>query len=252
MTRQTILLLGLASLLGFLVIGAGSAQAYSSYHPSDATATGDGCYQCHGWDDALNPAWVATNELGFRNGGFDGRGPLHDLHVSQITGTCDLCHTSTGDVPLTYSSGNVEGEGCRGCHGRNPGAAANFNWGAGLRLHHANAGAPADQDGLVCADCHQNDPAPAMVLPEDTMPVYYARADVNSKDACNADGTEDWGSPFNEPAATPDGVGLDNDGDLLYDADDIIDCPEPGETLMLGVGIGLLLLARRLTAHRAG
>jgi PKD repeat protein len=43
---------------------------------------------------------------------------------------------------------------------------------------------------------------------------------VNSKDPCNADGTEDWGtaSPFDP--TTPDGLGLDNDGDLDYDGDD--------------------------------
>jgi len=68
---------------------------------------------------------------------------------------------------------------------------------------------------------------------------------VNAKDPCNADGTEDWGGLFGEPTSPGDGVGLDNDGDLLYDADDVIDCPEPGQALMLGVGVGLLLLAGR-------
>ena len=45
-------------------------------------------------------------------------------------------------------------------------------------------------------------------------------------------------------------LGLDNDGDDLYDEADLIDCPEPGETLMLGVGIGFLLLAGRWRARR--
>jgi hypothetical protein len=231
---------------GLLFVFAGSAGAYAQYHPGDSASVGDGCYQCHGWDNDANPAWVATSELGFRNGGFDSRGPLHDLHVSQITGNCDLCHINTGDVPYTYTSGEVDGQGCRGCHGTDPGGAANFDWGAGLRLHHANAGAPADLDFLVCANCH-SDPAPQ---PEDTVPVYYLRADVNAMDPCNADGTEDWGGLFGDPPSTPDGFGLDNDGDLLYDAADLIDCPEPGETLMLGVGIGILLLAGRLRGMR--
>jgi hypothetical protein len=238
---------------GLLLFIAGSAGAYAQYHPSDTTSVGDGCYQCHGWDNDLNPAWVwsdpsvpANRDPGWRNDGFDGRGPLHDLHVSQITGQCDLCHISTGDVPYTYQSGNAAGEGCRGCHGVDPGGAANFNWGAGLRLHHANAGAPADRNGFLCATCH-NDPAPQ---PENIVPVYYLRGDVNAKDPCNADATEDWGGVFGDPVSTPDGIGLDNDGDLLYDAADLIDCPEPGETLMLGMGIGVLLLAGRWRTRR--
>lgn len=143
--------------------------------------------------------------------GFVSRGPLHDLHQgnNQMTNTCNLCHVSTGDNPLTYQSGASGGQSCRGCHGVDNGTT--FGWGAGLRLHHANAGAPADSDGLFCVDCHPGDPVPD---PEDTVPVYYVRGDVDVNDPCvvaSASGGEDWDG---------DGFGLDNDGDLDYeDAD---------------------------------
>lgn len=144
---------------------------------------------------------------------FVGRGALHDMHVGNqnMTGTCNLCHTQTGDIPKTWTSGNAEGEGCRGCHGVDNGTT--FGWGAGLRLHHLNANAPPDANGDVCSDCHVSDPAPS---PESTLPVYYSRNDVNVKLPCNstaADG-EDWDG---------DGQGLDNDGDLAYDENDT-DC----------------------------
>jgi hypothetical protein len=200
-----------------LAVWSTEANAYEQYHPSDSTNTPDGCYQCHGFAGATNPTVGTSFEdaTRFQNDGFDGRGPLHDMHVGQITGTCNLCHISTGDVPFTYTSGDPQGQGCRGCHGVDNGTLV--NWGAGLRAHHANAGAPADLIGLTCADCHSSDPAPS---PESAVPVYYARSDVNAKDPCNADGTEDWGtlSPFDP--TTPDGLGLDNDGDLIYDGAD--------------------------------
>jgi len=40
---------------------------------------------------------------------------------------------------------------------------------------------------------------------------YYLRGDVNVKEPCNSDGSEDWNN---------DTIGLDNDGDLLYDGND--------------------------------
>jgi hypothetical protein len=166
------------------------ALAYNSYHPEDPEI---GCFSCHS--------------------GFDGRGPLHDMHVGnrQMTANCQLCHVSSGDNPSTWTSGEVDGQGCRGCHGVDNGTT--FGRGAGLRLHHLNAGAPADANGDFCADCHTTDPAPS---PESTVPVYYSRTDVDVKLPCNstaADG-EDWNG---------DGEGLDNDGDLAYDENDT-DC----------------------------
>jgi VCBS repeat-containing protein len=209
--------LSMLVMLAGLAVWSTEASAYEQYHPSDSTNTPDGCYQCHGFAGATNPTVGTSFEdaTRFQNDGFDGRGPLHDMHVGQITGTCNLCHISTGDVPFTYTSGDPQGQGCRGCHGVDNGTLV--NWGAGLRAHHAKAGAPADQTGLLCASCHSADPAPS---PESTVPVYYARSDVNAKDPCNADGTEDWGSLSPFDPTLPDGLGLDNDGDLVYDGAD--------------------------------
>jgi hypothetical protein len=92
-----------------------------------------------------------------------------------------------------------------------------FCWGAGLRAHHLNAGAPSDANGRVCGDCHANDPVPD---PENTIPVYYLRDDVSVENPCSAQYPEgeDWNG---------DMVGLDNDGDLLYDFADP-DCGPSG------------------------
>jgi hypothetical protein len=168
-----------AALLVVLALGwAPSAEAFTNYN-----AGGSGCVQCH-------PSFVK-------------RGALHDLHVNQMTGNCGLCHTSTGDDPKTNDSGDAAGEGCRGCHGVDPMPGTPNNlWGAGLRLHHANNGI------AVCAECHPSDPTPPA---EDVLPLYYMRGDVNVKDSCNGDGSEDWNA---------DDFGLDNDGDDVYDGDD--------------------------------
>jgi len=142
--------------------------------------------------------------------GFQHRGPLHDLHVGpdRITDECLLCHFATpGDVPYTYQSGATGGQGCRGCHGVDNGTT--FGWGTGLRAHHAQFFPE------LCSGCHTDDPPPS---PESTLPVYYGRPDVNVMLPCVTDaalGGEDWDD---------DGLGLDNDGDQLYELADT-DCP---------------------------
>jgi hypothetical protein len=140
----------------------------------------------------------------------------HNTHRNvMMNGLCGACHVVNGDDPAMYTSRGetgLPGQGCRGCHGVDPTpGTANFNWGAGLRLHHANAGVGPDNGGLFCVDCH-SDPLPP---PERTLPLYYGKTGVNVLSSCNADGSENW---------TSDGVGLDNDGDLLRDAADP-DCP---------------------------
>lgn len=167
-----------------LVCSFADSEAYDSYRGNA------GCDDCHS--------------------SFISRGALHQMHVgdSQMTSTCQLCHTSTGDNPRTWTSGVAGGQGCRGCHGVDNGTA--LGWGAGLRAHHANAGAPADANGMFCADCHGGDPEPS---PENTFPVYYSRDDVNVNNPCVSVGAggEDWDG---------DTEGLDNDGDLAYDEAD--------------------------------
>ena len=186
MTRSCRGLIAFIAILTIILLQTEPVESYEKYRLDQ----GASCSDCHP--------------------GFLDRGPLHDLHQgsNQMTNECGLCHISPGDIPFTYTSGDPNGEGCRGCHGRDNGTS--LRWGAGLRLHHANAGVPADSDGLFCVDCHFNDPTP---LPEDTLPVYYGRPDVNISDPCATmvPGGEDWDG---------DGEGHDNDGDLDYESDD--------------------------------
>jgi hypothetical protein len=138
----------------------------------------------------------------------------HNIHRSSMMNSlCGTCHVDDGDNPLLDSSRGepgLPGVGCMGCHGVDPDPTTPGNkwWGAGLRLHHANSNVGLDNSNLACIDCHTDDPAP---LGENAIPVYYGGTDVNIFDPCNADGSENW---------TSDGLGLDNDGDLDYDAAD--------------------------------
>jgi hypothetical protein len=183
--------IALAAASGLLL----KVSAYEKYE-SDAGVL-DGCASCHE---------LAT-------GGFVQRGALHTAHTDSATRSCQLCHTSTGDVPFIGSAG--DGVGCIGCHGQPIGGVSS---GAGLRLHHARANVPADSSGQRCVSCHADDPAPP---PESTVPAYYGRTDVMQTTPCNGDGREDF---WSLATGTPDGRGLDNDGDLLYDAIDDPDC----------------------------
>ncbi len=195
-------LLALLAFLGVVVVAATLGRLlaydyYSNYGEPDGLGN---CASCH--------------EPG--PGGFVGRGPLHGAHTTFATSTCQLCHTQQGDVPRLNSSGVTGGLGCIGCHGQP--LPAGSHSGAGLRLHHTRANAPADQNGLKCVNCHANDPVPP---PESAIPAYYARTDVIQKTPCNTDGKEDF---WNRTTGLPDGRGLDNDGDLLHDAAEDPDC----------------------------
>jgi hypothetical protein len=135
---------------------------------------------------------------------------------------------------------------CMGCHGRLEDAnnlGDGPGWGAGLRQHHNDAGAPADSEGLFCVDCHgDSDPANFEVAGEDIMPAWYDSTTNDIVDllldTCNVNLEEEFSG---DPAA----LGLDNDGDGLYDEADVIDCPEPGQLAMLLPGIGMLLMMER-------
>ncbi len=199
-TAQLTLTAVFLCVLGLLLF-VGDLGAYETYRDPNQNGGMGYCAQCHE---------VPTGT------GFVNKAVLHSSHTTLATGTCKLCHTSPGDIPSTFSSGVTDSLGCSGCHGQQ--MPTGF-LGAGLRRHHALADAPPDNNGQRCADCHAGDPTP---LAENSMPPYYLRDDVTQKDPCNADDTEDfWG-----PAFGPDGIGLDNDGDLLYDANDP-DCAPP-------------------------
>ncbi|MDH3521839.1 MAG: hypothetical protein OEM49_15430, partial [Myxococcales bacterium] len=140
---------------------------------------------------------------------------------------------STGGTGLAAIS-------CVGCHGReadmgNDGLSAGR--GMGLRRHHEDAGV------TLCGGCH-SDVSTGTPVGEEVLPAYYSASDAAHplipSDPCNpmADGyPEDYAGST---------LGLDNDGNGLYDEADLTACPEPGETLLLVAGVGVLgLLARR-------
>ena len=201
MHRRDFVLSGLVFLAALVWLGTpDNASAYARW--------GDGCTDCHG--SFLNSTSTKPN-----NTWPSSKHNVHRRTIISDTGEdyCGLCHVSNGDDPLLNESRGETGflaVGCMGCHGvdPDPGTANNLWWGAGLRLHHANANVGTDNGGLSCVDCHDDDPAP---LGEDAVPIYYGGTDINVLDPCNGDGSENW---------TPDGLGLDNDGDLDYDAAD--------------------------------
>ncbi len=166
------------------------AVAYDRYN--------DGCNLCHGsfrTDPYHSPAgdtWSLS---------------LHTTHqdAGHMGSDCYLCHTTGGgfDPWLRSSDGtdHTPGYGCAGCHGRlDP---SNIR-GYGLRAHHVGTGI------TTCGVCHSGDSTPPA---ETTAPPYYGIPDTLVAFTCNddADESEDWSG---------DGLGLDNDGDLLTDGDD--------------------------------
>jgi hypothetical protein len=206
-----------------------NSGAYESYHDPGSNDTGY-CATCH---------------PGFGGGRSDALHALHTGGSDSVTGECDLCHTGSGrDNPLTMWSTSDgqggQGLGCAACHGRDYGdlieqdyrgfsiTGLPKNSAYGLRLHHQINGI------TICGSCHLDGPGnppvaddgvpePENVLyPPDVDPQlvhYYDNlADVSlggaGVDMClNEDSEND-----------ADAVGLDNDGDNLYDTNDP-DCP---------------------------
>jgi hypothetical protein len=126
---------------------------------------------------------------------------------------CKACHGRVDAPPVLLD--NSLGTGgfaisCVGCHGREEDQGPTSGRGAGLRQHHFNAGV------TVCANCHPGDSNPVtfVTVGEDFLPLYYRtpvpdNAHPNKPtDSCNPNGEEDF-------AATT--LGLDNDGDGVYD-----------------------------------
>jgi len=168
----------------------------------------DGCQNCHGaFTDGTSPGGTVFPE-----------GDKHEMHrgAAYMNADCNLCHT-TGDNrnPFLGSSNgtaNNPGIGCTGCHGADYGGVIG-NSAVGLRAHHAASGV------TICSSCH-SDPAP---LPEDVRPTYYGTVDTAVDDPCNSP------PAFLENWTIGDTLGLDNDGDELYDGNDA-DCAAcPGD-----------------------
>lgn len=181
-------------------------NAYDRYHNPNTSGKGN-CAQCHS---------SFTSGLS---------GKLHMLHTGgpdAITSNCSLCHTSSGfDNPLTMwsSQSGGTGKGCTGCHGRDYGETVSTNIGGfptagkpkasayGLVKHHFNRGE------TVCLSCHQN-ANPSFIKPEYVNPPYYSRNDVK------LGGSPVFAADHEDTKNDSDSRGLDNDGDLKYDADD--------------------------------
>jgi len=167
----------------FLVAGCcHTSQAYERY--SD-------CSSCHGaFTDSTSPKGTVFPS-----------GDKHRMHRNSANmGTaCNLCH-STGDdnnpfIKSSDGTANNPGLGCGGCH--EP---------TGLRNHHVVTGA-AD-----CYECHEPVTPPA----ENVKPPYYGTADTFAKNP----GNEVQVANTNENWSVGDFVGLDNDGNDLYDLAD--------------------------------
>jgi hypothetical protein len=176
--------LALRSGAGLLVLAAAcfTGQAYPDY---------SGCATCHGpFSGSLSPKGTVFPS--------NSKHEMHRATTSMAT-ACALCHTSPNPTPVYIGSSDGTthnpGLGCNGCH-----------QGPGLREHH-------NVNGITeCYDCH----TPETPQPESVNPPYYGTVDTKVQNAGNpipvANTNENW--------SIGDFLGLDNDGDNLYDARD--------------------------------
>jgi hypothetical protein len=199
-------------------------QAYETYSVSrDAT----NCRACHG-DFRAGPYTSAKPGEG------TWADSLHNVHrYDMLNGNCDSCHGGLGGsrFPVsTYSSngGGLPAIGCIGCHGRNEGAGDTAR---GLRQRHYRAGQ------TLCVSCHADaNPANASTVGENVAPAFYFTPDTahpgKPTDPCNP------APGYSEGKFGATSLGLDNDGDGVYDALDP-DCQvatgTPGEATALRV-----------------
>lgn len=244
MIRHRLALLSIRSLLCLALLAifdGGRAIAYEQYSVNkDAT----NCAACHGDFRAAPYTSLANGE--------SWESDLMEIHATNmLNGDCLVCHGSGPRFPVMTSSSaggtGLDPIGCAGCHGRaedGTGEGA-IGFGAGLRQHHWRAGIE------ICGQCHA-DASPDDFAPvgEHVLPPYYSDSDVDHplipSDPCNP--VID-GSPEDYAAST---AGLDNDGDDLYDELDVIDCPEPGQTLALLSGLGMLCAIGHRNRRRVG
>lgn len=182
-SRRTMRRIGAALLV--VLMRSQNATAYPTYQ--------DGCVNCHG---DFRVASLSPKGTVFPSGS------NHEMHraSANMATACNLCHRSTADRsnPMTYSSAgttNNVGLGCSGCHA-----------GPGLRKHHVINGV------TECYDCHSDDFPP----PETVKPPYYGTPDTKA----NNPGNTVLLAKTNENWSVGDFLGLDNDGNNLYDLAD--------------------------------
>jgi hypothetical protein len=212
--------LSVALVFALLCAWGPAAHAYNTYS-QDRDATN--CRSCHGN--------FSTDPYTSLSDGTTWSGSAHDIHRNtMLNSDCETCHMASFVFFPVEIGSSAGGDGldpisCLGCHGRSEGGSAT---GTGLRQHHFRAA------GISCAPCHSDfDPASTTPVPESTLPPYYADPGNNHPamptDPC---------SPAPDLVENFDGspIGLDNDGDTVYDEADS-DCAfecgngvvEPGE-----------------------
>ena len=214
----------LFQLCSFLVVLAAASYGALAYNQYSANRDATNCRACHG--DFRSSPYVSLKD------GQSWGDDLHDVHRNtMLTGECDTCHSS-GRFPAFLGSSNggfggLPAIGCAGCHGRaaDGTGTGSEGYGAGLRQHHYRTGTTG------CISCHaDSDPAAKILVSEAILPPYYRTGDPNypdmPSDPCNPDPVY----PENYAATT---IGLDNDGDNVYDMLDT-DCSgvaaTPGES----------------------
>ena len=183
---------GVALAVGFVLTWPGPVEAHERYS--------DGCQACHGsFFGGTSPkgtTFPSNNK--------------HTMHENSgyIGASCNLCHRSGDgwDPYIGWSNGTASNPaiGCLGCHGRDYGDTLGFR-GAGLIARHTITGVSQ------CTTCHLNEPVP---LPESVAPPYYDTVDANVSDPCNA------APDYLENFSSGDTLGLDNDGDGVFDEAD--------------------------------
>ena len=196
----------LLALITILMIWASDVLAYQAY-----AGNGNDCEGCHGG--------FTENPYSPPSGGTDWAGSLHSVHQSMVSFDCDTCHTGvTGqEAPPVFLESSNGGAGlatigCVGCHGRDEDITGSSQRGAGLRQHH---------DGFAsCGGCH-SDQTGYTPVDEGVPPNYYVSPGTGHpnipSNPCNpAD------AAFEENFAGTT-LGLDNDGDGIYDMADV-DC----------------------------
>lgn len=165
-----------------------TSRAYEQYTDPDG-----GCVTCHG----------NFRDTTSTKGTVFPKGKNHDMHrdSAYMATACELCHTGDSDsrTPVYIGSSNgtngIPGLGCTGCHVA-----------SGLRLHHKVNGV------TECYDCHD----PETAEPEHVMPPYYGTAYTKA----NNPGNTVLATNINENWSVGDYLGVDNDGNNLYDLAD--------------------------------
>ncbi len=195
-----------------ILIWASDTLAYVDYS--------DGCDNCHG-SFTENPYTSLSD-------GSTWSSSLHNVHRNDmLDGDCDVCHTGSTSNPVLLESSDggsgLAAISCVGCHGRdeddgNVTSTGFSQRGAGLRQYHAGE--------ANCGGCH-DDQTGYTPVGEDILPNYYANPGTGHPamptDSCNPSGSENF-------AGTA--LGLDNDGDGVYDTADS-DCGVVAETATL-------------------